>query len=268
MARIISILSLLIIIFFGYNFFFKTKKADNLNPIITISINDSALIDSLKSYNYHLVVGKQRKMRGAAFYLNFHSKNYIISTLHTFTGIDPDSKKLIDGLSETPHEIFAYQFDTFLDSPWGETYSLYKNNVPVFIKGRNNGDFHVYDIAAYPISLIDTAPLPNHILKYDVKWETQILNINDTIFYWGYVMNKANQSMFPTFYVGKIIDLPIRSNPYIVSDIFSRPGNSGAPVFKISNKNIYLIGIITRGNPDAKIVYITPFKESFPLLNL
>ncbi len=69
-------------------------------------------------------------------------------------------------------------------------------------------------------------------------------------------------------FIGKIKATPSSKNLFITSDIFSRPGSSGAAVFKLSNHRVSLVGVIARGNSLENIVYITPFKEGFDFLRL
>jgi hypothetical protein len=232
-----------------------------------VSAADSVIIDSLTAYCFHsqCYFKKGLSMFGTAFFLKYNSKIYLISALHIFTGIDPDTKKLIDRLPAAPTDVWISQ--TYYDgSGWSKNYKLYHNNQPLFIEGLKNINNDNYDIGAYDISGSARAPL--NILEYDKMKTSEITNLGDTVFYWGFSMQGMEQSLLPKLFIGKLTETPSNDNPYITSDVFSRAGNSGAGVFKISKHRISLIGIIARGNADANVVYITPFKESFIPLNL
>jgi hypothetical protein len=227
-----------------------------------VSGADSLTIDSLSEYCYHssCYFKKGLPMLGTAFFLAYHSKIYLVSALHIFTGIDPDTKKLIAGLSHIPADVWVWQ--NYNDRPgWSKNYLLYDNKHALFIKGSKNLNNDGFDIGAYDIS--DSAWEPQHILAYDKIKTADVIHVGDTVFYWGFSMQGIAQSMSPKMFIGKITETPSTDNPYITSDVFSRAGNSGAPVFNISNHRVSLIGVIARGNADANVVYITPFKESF-----
>ena len=232
-----------------------------------VSAADSVIINSLPDYYYHsqCYFKKSFPMLGTAFFLKYNSKIYLISALHIFTGIDPDTKKLIGGLPATPTNLWISQ--NYNDRPgWSKNYKLYENKHALFIEGKKNANNDGYDIGAYYVS--DSSWPPQHILEYDKLKTSEIIKVGDTVFYWGFSMQGIEQSRQPKMYIGKIIETPSSDNPYITSDVFSRAGNSGAAVFKISKHRVSLIGIIARGNADANVVYITPLKESIILLNL
>jgi hypothetical protein len=246
----------------------KTDADKNGANIKTaVSTADSVIIDSLTGYSYHAhcYFKKGLPMFGTAFFLKCKSKVYLISALHIFTGIDPDTKKLILGLSHIPSDVWISQnYDDRLG--WSKNYKLYDNKNPLFIEGRKNINNDGYDIAAYNVS--DSARAPQHILAFDKLKTSEIINVGDTVFYWGFSMQGIQQSLLPKMFIGKITQTPSNDNLYIISDVFSRAGNSGAAVFKISNHRVSLIGIIARGNAEANVVCITPFKESAIVLNL
>jgi hypothetical protein len=230
-------------------------------------------------------------MRGMVFFLGYNQKVYLFSTLHNFTGIDPDSRKLIKGLIHSPTVINIWQpYFVRLDllenhknikiivrlynsrdsvQDWrnrpdgGKSYKLYDDEMALYTSTKNKAGSS-YDIGAYEIN--DSTPLPRHILNFDEKWTSDVVHIGDTIFYCGSRRDEYSQT--PGIFIGKIKATPTRDNLYITSDVFGRPGSSGAAVFKLSNHKASLIGVIARGNSDENIVYITPFKEAFTLLNL
>lgn len=228
-------------------------------------------------------------MRGMAFFIGYNQKVYLFSTLHNFTGIDPDSKKLIKGLLHYPTDIHIGQpffvrpdllndqnFELFRLYNWkdsfqnywnrpdgGKHFKLYDDEKTLYISPKNKAG-NSYDIGAYEIN--DSAPLPRHILNFDEKWISGIIHVGDTVFYCG--SRRDEHSQTAGMFIGKIKAMPTYNNLYITSDVFSRPGSSGAAVFKLSNHKASLIGVIARGNSEENIVYITPFKVAFSLLKL
>jgi hypothetical protein len=258
-----------------------------------VSKADSLLIDSTMEYYYYSAsyLKKTLVMQGMVFFLGYNQKVYLFSTLHNFTGIDPDSRKLIKGFLHYPTDIHIAQsyfvrpdlledrknfrmikslyysrdsIQAYRNRPdGGKYYRLYDNEKTLFIN-CNNKVGNNYDIGAYEIK--DSTPLPRHILNFDEKWTSDVVHIGDTVFYCGSRRDEYSQT--PGMFIGKIKATPNHDKLYITSDVFSRPGSSGAAVFKLSNHKASLIGVIARGNSDENIVYITPFKEAFTLLKL
>lgn len=259
----------------------------------SVSKADSLLIDSATEYYYYSAsyFKKSLVMRGMVFFLGYNQKVYLFSTLHNFTGFDPDSRKLIKGLVHPPtvinigqpyfvrldllenHKNFKMivslynsrdSVQDYRNRPdGGKRYELYEDEKTLYISPKNKSG-NIYDIGAYEIN--DSTPLPRHILDFDEKWISDVVHIGDTVFYCGSRRDEYSQT--PAIFIGKIKATPARDNLYITSDVFSRPGSSGAAVFKLSNHKASLIGVIARGNSDENIVYITPFKEAFSLLKL
>lgn len=298
MFRFLVFILIASISFSGCHYF--TGINENGKPIenIVISKTDSTLVDSMMPYCYH-VVSRFRKgwpMQGSAFYLDYKKKVYLFSALHNFTGIDPESNKLLADLPGNPKDLMVWQsfedrvnwlnyykfvkYDSFAyailkDSflaykklpDAGKDYKLYSNDNALFLGARtNNTQGNNYDIGAYDVS--DSFPMPRNILGYDPKWNSEMIHVGDSIFYWSFLKEGDHLAEMPNMFVGKIIDMPSFGNQYITSDVFSRPGSSGAAVFKISNHRVSLIGVITRGNADKNIVYISPIKETLALFKL
>jgi hypothetical protein len=285
---------LVISITFSYcdNKFGIKEIKENLQKT-SVSKADSLLIDSTTEYYYYSAsyFKKTLVMRGMVFYLGYNQKLYLFSTLHNFTGVDPDSRKLIKGLLNNPTDIQVGQpyfvrpdlledrknfrliinlynnrdsVEAYRNRPdGGKYYKLYDNEKPLFINGKNKAG-NSYDIGAYEIK--DSTPLPRHILNFDKKWTSDIVHVGDTVFYCGSRRDEYSQT--PGMFIGKIKATPTHDILYITSDVYSRPGSSGAAVFKLSNHKTYLVGVIARGNSEENIVYIAPFKEAFTLLNL
>jgi hypothetical protein len=197
--------------------------------------------------------------------LRYNTQVYLFSALHNLTGVDPETGKLIKDLSNRPDDIWVWQ--SFNDRPdWWMNYKLYKNQNVLFIGGSKDATSNIYDIGAYNVN--DSASKPKYILDYDTTWASEDISIGDTIFYFAYPLIGNQQSKIPRLFIGKIKTTPSPKNLFITSDIFSRPGSSGAPVFRLSHHKSYLVGVIARGNPTENIVYITPFKEGFTILKL
>jgi hypothetical protein len=102
---------LVISIIFSYcdnNFGIKEIKENLQNKV---SKADSLLIDSTMEYYYYSAsyFKKTLVMRGMVFFLGYNQKVYLFSTLHNFTGVDPDSRKLIKGLLHYPTDIHIAQ---------------------------------------------------------------------------------------------------------------------------------------------------------------
>jgi hypothetical protein len=264
-------LTFILIVFIAFSFYTNNvndqKGEKSQNTTYIISGIDSLIIDSLMQYCYHSSYHFKRNlaMEGVVFFLKYNSKIYLFSTLHNFTGIDPDTKKLIDGLSNSPTDLWTWKYGDTI-SPWNKNYKLYDNKRPLFIEAGKDKEDNDYDIAAYNIT--DSLPIPKHVLDYDKMCGSETINVGDTSFYWGFTLAGYEQSKIPKKFIGKIKEPSSPKNSYIVSDILSGPGSSGAAVFKISMHKFFLIGLIARGNSEKNIVYITPFKESAILLNL
>ncbi len=64
---------------------------------IRFSKTDSLTIDSLMAYCYHSgsMIQWVWVMQGTAFYLSYKQKVFLFSALHNFTGIDPETNKII-----------------------------------------------------------------------------------------------------------------------------------------------------------------------------
>ncbi len=293
MAVNMTFISMMCIIFCGCDNNFGIREIKENLQNTSVSRTDSLLIDSATEYYYYSAsyFKKTLVMRGMVFFLDYNHKVYLFSTLHNFTGIDPDSRKLIKGLLHCPMDIRVdqpyfvrpdllknyrnlkkvinlYNSEDSVQAYWkrpdgGKSYKLYDNENTIYISPKNKAGEN-YDMGAYEID--DSTPLPRHILNFDRKWTSDIVHVGDTIFYCGNRRGEYSES--PGIFIGKIKATPTRDNLYITSDVFSRPGSSGAAVFKLSNHKVSLVGVIARGNPDENIVYITPFKEAFPLLDL
>jgi hypothetical protein len=268
-----------------------------LRQNISFSKTDSITVDSLMAYCYHS--GNRFKgvwvMQGTAFYLSYKQRLYLFSALHNFTGIDPETKKRLNGLPDNPNDIWIWQ--PFEDRPDWRTYyksvmkdslaySILKDSFRAYFSRPDRGkDYKLYgdkgalflgeskdalgdnlDIGTLDIS--DSIPSPRHILDLNKDWNSAVMNVGDTLFYWGYQLEGDHLSVLPNMFVGKIISIPSDDNPYITSDIFSRAGSSGAAVFKISGHRVSLIGVIARGNSEKNIVYISPLKEALGFLKL
>ncbi len=287
-----TFISLTYVIFYGCDNNFGIKEIKQNLQITSVTKADSLLIDSATEYYYYSAsyFKKTLVMRGMVFFLGYNQKIYLFSTLHNFNGVDPDSKKLIKGLLHYPTDIRIDQpyfvrpdlvknrnfkmiinlyysgdsFQAYRKRPdGGKSYRLYDNEKILYISPKNAAGKN-YDLGALEIN--DSAPLPRHILDFDSKWTSGFVHVGDTVFYCGNRRGEYRES--PGIYIGKIKAMPTHDNLYITSDVFSRPGSSGAAVFKLSNHKASLIGVIARGNSDENIVYITPFKEAFVLLNL
>ena len=266
---------------------------------INFSKADSLTIDSLMDYCYHC--GNRFRgvwvMQGTAFYLSYKQRVYLFSALHNFTGIDPETNKLLNSLVGNPKDLSIWQLFQDRNGSWikyyesairdplvysklmdtyrifrkspdaGKNYNLYSNNKTLFIGGNTrNAAGYYYDVGAYDIS--DSFPTPRHILNFHQNGNSESIHVGDTVFYWGLQLKGDRLSDFPGLFAGKIMNTPSSDNPYIVSDVFSRAGSSGSAVFKISNHKISLLGVIARGNADKNIVYISPLKEAIGFLKL
>jgi hypothetical protein len=232
-----------------------------------VSKADSIVIDSLTEYCYHTAYGLPGNLpvQGMAFFLRYNSKVFLFSALHNFTGIDPETGILLKGLPASPNDIWVWQ--SYYDrADWYKKYTLNNGHNSFIVEGRKDEGSKSYDIGACNIN--DSLSSPNHILDYNKISISKDILVGDTIFYSSYPLIGNQQSVIPRMFVGKITETSSHDNPYIASDVFSRPGSSGAPVFKISGHKVSLIGVIARGNSDKNIVFITPLKESFLLSKL
>ena len=293
MTRYMTFILLISIIFSYCNNHFGIKEIKKNLQNISVSKADSLLMDSTTEYYYYSASYFKKKlvMRGMVFFLGYNQKVYLFSALHNFTGIDPDSRKLIKGLLHYPTEIQIGQpyfvrpdllkdrknfkklvnlynsrdsLQDYRNRPdGGKYYKLYDNEKILFIKCMDRIG-NSYDIGAYKIN--DSTPLPRHILNFEREWASDFIHVGDTVFYYGTHTNEVSKS--PGMCIGKILTTPSHDNLYFTSDVFSRPGSSGAAVFKLSNHKASLIGVIARGNSDENIVYITSFREAFSLLKL
>jgi hypothetical protein len=198
-------------------------------------------------------------MQGTAFYLKYKLKLYFFSALHNFTGKDPVSGKFLIGLSASPKEIWLWQ-DYFDRAGWKQKYELYSATDTLILEAGKDKAGNPYDIAAFNVN--DSIPFPLYILNYDKISVPEVIRPGDTIFYCAFNVIGSSQTNTSRMFIGKILKTPDQNNSYIVSDIFGRPGSSGAAVFKISEHKVFLIGVIARGNPENNIVYVTPLKES------
>lgn len=265
---------------------------------IIFSKTDSLTIDSLMDYCYHSVNRFKGVwvMQGTAFYLSYKQRIYLFSALHNFTGIDPETNKLLNSQVGRPTDLEIWQlFDRnddwikffnsgvkdslrhsiIMDSlrayqksaDAGKDYRLYNSKKQLFISGetKNKAGSH-YDVGALDVN--DSFPKASHILDFQKYENSKVFNIGDTVFYWGLKLQGNYLSEYPSLFVGKIMNTASGDNPYIRSDVFSRAGNSGSAVFKISNHKISLIGVIARGNAEKNIVYISPLKDAINLLKL
>ncbi len=252
------------------------------NQNIAVSRTDELIMDSIMEYYYYSASYFQKTvvMQGMVFFLGYNQKLYLISALHNFTGIDPDSRRSIKGLQHYPTDIWVVQpfyvdwgfrknhylynnrdsIQSYRNRPdGGKYYKLYNYSNALFEADNKSSSENGYDIGAYNIN--DNSPLPRHILSFDKKWGADAIHIGDTVFYCGF--RRDENSHYPDKFIGTIIKTPSYDDPYISSDVFSRPGSSGAPVFKISNHCVSLIGVIARGNADENIVLIAPFRDAF-----
>src|ERR1700730_7632235 len=91
------------------NFGIKEIKKNLQNT--SVSKADSLLMDSTTEYYYYSAsyFKKTLVMQGVAFFIGYNQKFYLVSVLHNFTGIDPDSRKSIKGLLHYPTEIHVGQ---------------------------------------------------------------------------------------------------------------------------------------------------------------
>lgn len=284
--RILTLVLMIFIVFASCRNIFNSGESTVNSQNTSVSRTDSSMIDSMMEYYYYSVSYFQRAavMQGMVFFLEYNQKLYLISALHNFTGVDPDSRKSIKGLIHYPTDIWVGQpswvdwrfrnnhylynnkdsIQSYANLYKGKYYNLYNHSNALFIEGYGGTNRDNYDLGAYNIN--DSTQLPRHILYFDKKWGFDTIHIGDTVFYCG--LRGDEYSHYPDKFIGRIIKTPSNDDPYISSDVFSRPGSSGAAVFKISNHNVSLIGLITRGNADENIVLITPFKYAFSHLKL
>jgi hypothetical protein len=266
---------------------------------IIFSKTDSLTIDSLMAYCYHS--GSRYKgvwvMQGTAFYLSYKQRVYLFSALHNFTGIDPETNKILNSVAGRPKDLEVWQFFQDRNDDWikyynsavkdsllysilvdslrayqksadaGKDYKLYRNKNPLFYGGKTKNEAgYYYDVGGLDVN--DSFQKPRHILDFHKYLNSEPMHVGDTLFYWGFSLQKDQPSWLQSLFVGKITNTPSANNPYITSNVFSRAGSSGSAVFKISNHKVFLIGVIARGNADKNIVYISPIKEAIRFLKL
>src|ERR1700722_6060619 len=107
MARNMIFVFLTITIFSYCSNNFGIKEIKKNVQKTSVSKTDSLLMDSTTEYYYYSAsyFKKQLVMRGMVFFLGYNKKVYLFSALHNFTGVDPNSRKLIKGLLHYPTDI-------------------------------------------------------------------------------------------------------------------------------------------------------------------
>jgi hypothetical protein len=289
---------IIITLFSCHENFGIVEKKEALHSI-RYSKTDSLTIDSLMAYCYHS--GSRYKgvwvMQGTAFYLSYKQRVYLFSALHNFTGIDPETNKILNSVAGNPEDLRIWQMFQDRSDDWikyynsavkdsllysilmdslrayqksadaGKDYKLYRNKKPLFYGGKTKNEAgYYYDVGALDVN--DSFQNPRHILDFHKYLNSELMHVGDTVFYWGFSLQKDQPSWLQSLFVGKITNTPSANNPYITSNVFSRAGSSGSAVFKISNHKVFLIGVIARGNADKNIVYISPIKEAIGFLKL
>ncbi len=292
-------LLILIITLFSCHENFGIVEKKEAPHSIRFSKTDSLTIDSLMAYCYHS--GSRFKgvwvMQGTAFYLSYKQRVYLFSALHNFTGIDPETNKILNNVAGNPQDLRIWQMFQDRSDDWikyynsavkdsllysilmdslrayqksadaGKDYKLYRNKKPLFYGGKTKNEAgYYYDVGALDVN--DSFQNPRHILDFHKYLNSELMHVGDTVFYWGFSLQKDQPSWLQSLFVGKITNTPSANNPYITSNVFSRAGSSGSAVFKISNHKVFLIGVIARGNADKNIVYISPIKEAIGFLKL
>ncbi len=67
----------------------------------------------------------------------------------------------------------------------GKYYKLYFNKNDLFLGGKdNNTAGSIYDVGAYDVD--DSFPRPRHILNLNQNWNTEVMHVGDSVFYWGF----------------------------------------------------------------------------------
>ena len=292
-------LLILIITLFSCHENFGIVEKKEAPQSIRFSKTDSLTINSLMAYCYHS--GSRFKgvwvMQGTAFYLSYKQRVYLFSALHNFTGIDPETNKILNNVAGNPQDLRIWQMFQDRSDDWikyynsavkdsllysilmdslrayqksadaGKDYKLYRNKKPLFYGGKTKNEAgYYYDVGALDVN--DSFQNPRHILDFHKYLNSELMHVGDTVFYWGFSLQKDQPSWLQSLFVGKITNTPSANNPYITSNVFSRAGSSGSAVFKISNHKVFLIGVIARGNADKNIVYISPIKEAIGFLKL
>ncbi len=289
---------IIITLFSCHENFGIVEKKEALHSI-RYSKTDSLTIDSLMAYCYHS--GSKYKgvwvMQGTAFYLSYKQRVYLFSALHNFTGIDPETNKILNSVAGNPEDLRIWQMFQDRGDDWikyynsavkdsllysilmdslrayqksadaGKDYKLYRNKKPLFYGGKTKNEAGYYcDVGALDVN--DSFQKPRHILDFHKYLNSDPMHVGDTLFYWGFSLQKDQPSWLQSLFVGKITNTPSANNPYITSNVFSRAVSSGSAVFKISNHKVSLIGVIARGNANKNIVYISPIKEAIGFLKL
>jgi hypothetical protein len=177
-----------------------TSENKEFHQDISFSKTDSLTIDSLADFCYHTrsMINSFTPMQGTAFYLNYKHKLFLFSALHNFTGIDPETNKLIKGLTGKPKDLLVRQLFQDRSGTWikyfnsavrdslaysiildtyrvyqkspdaGKNYKLYSNNKTLFIEGTGKKvSGYSYDVGAYDIS--DSIPIPSCSMIHSYK---------------------------------------------------------------------------------------------------
>lgn len=213
--------------------------------------------ESVKRYSYPLCVelGDNLCIAGTVFFLRFNSNIYLISALHTFSGIDPWTGKLIPGLNSRPSAIRVT--DVISTSDFKHYY------YDLYLIGNNrkfktpDNKIQFFDFAALPMTNED---MPENILDFNTNWKDDTVNLNDSIFYYGYpkLLNGVG-SKYPTRFEGRIYGLPGVNDTFLKAIISSTEGCSGSPVFKYTMDGYSLVGIISGGTKNSDSTVIVPF---------
>ncbi len=219
----------------------------------------------MKQYSYHLFfpIGNGIGFTGTGFFLKMDSEIFLISALHIFTGIHPQTNKLFKGLTASPDYLRVTQINKKGKIKM-KNYQLYdENGLSIYFETENSS----FDVSALPINndekienvlSVSRPDLSSHFLIYE------------EIFYYGYPRFGLHQNKEPIKSAGYIIDLPNKNNVHIKANLFSAEGCSGSPIF-IKNKGTpKLIGVLVGGNHnfggnETLIVPITRIIEGLKL---
>jgi len=189
------------------------------------------------SYNICYSYTQGKCSSGTGFYLSYKEKTYLVSALHVFSGVNPNTNQPIIQNYPLPSQIRTSNLENgdphFEYWPLKDAYGNIK-----YIKPDTTSIF--YDLALLEVDL----ETQKNVLDWNDNWLTYSPKINEQVFYFGYPVINDNIPKIPRLFRGKITSLPSKDTSLITTDMNSFQGCSGSPVFTLQGNNIVLIGIV------------------------
>jgi len=232
--------------------------------------NAQHTIDSLSFQNLKLELYSSFKKISTAtgFIIEKNGKNYLITNLHVFTGVDYFSKAIIDSNQQIPFGIAIWhnaQKLGYWQQVWENLYS--ENKAKRWIECEINGK--VIDLAALPLEY-----LPKEIKTYPVNFKSfndsmlVLPGFSASIIGFSYGLSPDGKiAIWKTGHIASDFDVDANGLPMFMIDATTRPGMSGAmvvlrmmPFFTKKTINMGLgtkfLGIYTAQSSQEELGYV------------